>query len=97
MVNLLSSAAVPCLVDNQAFATKTSFPLNDPHDTQKKLYDVQSITIDDVANVVASSQKALEGWKAMSAVDRRSLFLNASRLLKERVPEIASIEAAETT
>jgi acyl-CoA reductase-like NAD-dependent aldehyde dehydrogenase len=84
-------------LDNQALATSTVYPVNDPHETSKKLYDVHGIVVDDVAKVVESSQKALPAWRDTPPTERRNLFLKAAAILREKIPEIAAIHAKETT
>jgi acyl-CoA reductase-like NAD-dependent aldehyde dehydrogenase len=88
---------IPLYVDGKEFPSKTTFPVYDPQDRTTVLHNVSSLSVAAVADVVASSKKALQGWRDTPFTERRKIFVKAAELLKERTPELIQNQATETT
>ncbi|GAA5939693.1 uncharacterized protein JCM15063_005261 [Sporobolomyces koalae] len=93
----LDQKPLPCYVDGEAFTGGATFDVKDPHDTSTVLHTVSSITVQDVPKVVESAHRAQKSWAKTSAATRRSIFLKAAAILRERTAEFAQVEAHETT
>lgn len=57
--------------------------------------EIQVANVDDVDAAFRSAAEAQVAWGAMSAYERRDVFLNAARIVHERFDEIAGIIGAE--
>ncbi|UZJ57329.1 hypothetical protein CBS101457_006649 [Exobasidium rhododendri] len=91
------SDTIPMIVDGKPFPSQSTFPVYDPQDRTTVLHNVSSLGLSSVAEVVASSKKALPGWRNTSIAERRKIFAKAASLLQLRLGELIGTQATETT
>ncbi|GAA6039257.1 hypothetical protein JCM8097_003231 [Rhodosporidiobolus ruineniae] len=94
----LDASPVPGYLAGAPFIGSSSYDVKDPHNPDKVLHSVSSITVQDVPRVIDVAAKAAKTWKNVSVLERRNIFSKAAALLRERIPtKYAQIEFSETT
>ncbi|GAA5864367.1 hypothetical protein JCM8547_005798 [Rhodosporidiobolus lusitaniae] len=94
---LSTSPHLPGYLSGKPAQFSSSYEVRDPHNPDKVLHTVSSVTVDDVEKVVEVAQKAFRSWKTTSVAERRAIFVKAAQLFKERIPQYAAVEFEETT
>lgn len=97
MTSVTSVRPVPCLMDNKPLRTNKTFSVKDMGEKDGKvLYEVNCVTVKEVENIVVSAQTAFQNWKQTTIQQRRTIFLRAIELLKERMEMIVNTIVKET-
>ncbi|GAA5892209.1 hypothetical protein JCM6882_003611 [Rhodosporidiobolus microsporus] len=94
---LLDAAQIPCYLSGKPYTASGSYDVQDPHNPDKVLHSVSSITVQDVDKVVEVAAKAARSWKNTSVAERRTIFLKAAQIYRDRLQHYAKVENAETT
>lgn len=64
--------------------------------TAEKICDVQIADASDVDRAVEAAEKGFKKWSSMTATQRGRILMNAVRIIRERVTELAHLEVLDT-
>jgi betaine-aldehyde dehydrogenase len=64
--------------------------------TAEKICEVQIADSNDIDRAVESAEKGFRQWSAMTATQRGRILMNAVRIIRERVTELAHLEVLDT-
>ncbi|GAA5837311.1 hypothetical protein JCM11251_004963 [Rhodosporidiobolus azoricus] len=93
----LDAQQIPCYLSGKPYTASSSYEVKDPHNPDKVLHTVSSITAQDVDKVVEVAAQAAKSWKRSSVTERRAIFLKAAQIFRDRQQQYAKVEAGETT
>lgn len=91
------ATAIPCVIDNKQFDTKSTFDVIDPADRKTVLHSASAFNVHSVDQLINSSRKGFQVWRDTPFAERRKIFLRAQQLFNERMGDLIQFESKETT
>ncbi|PWN86733.1 aldehyde dehydrogenase [Acaromyces ingoldii] len=93
----MGAERIRCLVDGVPFPCQSSFQVRDATDKVSVLHEVDSLSAEHVGDVVKSSQRAFEKWRATDVTERRSVLLKVLNQYRDQMDALVELECRETT